>query len=405
MFFLIQYFSLILTQIKEIKQYKYKMIINLLSFFYLALNLVKCENLTMKLINTTLNIDKLSFRLTLKTVNETKLLQRAIDQRFDFSWIYDQIINETLSNSSKNISTDENGTWYEEDFSFIDQSIVLEKFPIKVLKDIVNTPHSGCFGFSHRFENESYSIVHQLKEKGYINHLAYAFVPNLTGTGVTYFGGIPDEIRQTKKGGMCNVNTTKKKWSCELKRINFGDFKYDNKFRFHFQVGDEPIYAPFDFLDTLMKSFFKDYLASGNCSMADLIKDVVKCNITTIKEMPPFELTFDDYKYSLDAIDLFEVTDDKMGYFNVLQNPFSNNTWQIGITFLKHFDTLFDHENERIEFFSNTKTITYIPFEYFTFFIINSIMLSVGILLIVIIKCCCEKEEEMEGKNVKNKAR
>lgn len=105
-----------------------------------------------------------------------------------------------------------------------------------------------------------------------------------------------------------------------------------------------------------------------------------------IEAIPMINFTIYSYIYSFELIEFFE-NDGKYSYLNIMANPYENDTWIFGISFLKHFNSLFDYENEYVQLFSNRVEIGRMIICY-----VNCGITIVGIVFLIILRIAFNKE-------------
>lgn len=79
---------------------------------------------------------------------------------------------------------------------------------------------NGVIGLAYEFTNEKYSLIHQLKDKGIIDHLSFSIVD----TSQIYLGGISPEDTIDRYQSSCDVienisNETEAHWACSLRKV------------------------------------------------------------------------------------------------------------------------------------------------------------------------------------------
>lgn len=360
----------------------------LLQFFFQSSEEQRLVNTKMEIVN------RESFRLSLKIGKGEKALNKAINQDNDFTWIYVQEFNESSYPSSNKILTFDSGSIYEDTLTFFNNNqTIIPQFPYYVIdnKSAMELLHLGDIGFGFKFENENNSIVHQLYKNNYIDHLSYSFIPGNNSDNYIYFGGIFSEIKKKMNNGICYVTPNLTKWECIIKKITIGSFNYNVATPVYFQSSEEPLYAPQVFMSKLMNQVFDRMINDSICSIILLLKrETIKCLTNIIEAMPMINFTIYSYIYSFELIEFFE-NDGKYSYLNIMANPYENDTWIFGISFLKHFNSLFDYENEYVQLFSNTR-IARVEIGRMMICYVNCGITIVGIVFLIIWRIDFNKE-------------
>lgn len=70
-----------------------------------------------------------------------------------------------------------------------------------------------------------------------------------------------------------------------------------------------------------------------------------------VSQFPNTTLTIENYTYSFSSVELYEDRLSNISDSLILLNPYDENTWAIGIIFLRQFNSLFDMDNEIVELF------------------------------------------------------
>ena len=211
-------------------------------------------------------------------------------------------------------------------------------------------------GFGYKFENNSFSIVHSLKKKGYIDRLIFSFVPlkpNIRNeeVGSMYFGALPKEIVSNKYKAQCKVSD-EIAWNCKLNEVWIDNYQYKNNYYMKFST-DFISFIPTDFFLFLKRSIFgigyNLYFSSDSNSIYCDKQYIKKFNST-------ISFIIGDYNFTFRLRDLFACNIEKpyVCQFMLYNNEKIPNQWIIGNHIWSQYITSFDYEQGQISFYSNT---------------------------------------------------
>ena len=190
-------------------------------------------------------------------------------------WLYDRRYNATRTKAKLQ---DKEGTFQLDDFF----ANVIRR---NEEKDVTN---KGIIGVSFKFSDEKYSLIHQLKNQGFIDHLSFAFSAiGFQNNGQMFFGSIPESYISNMNKNVIKVDQSRKGWGVPLDSIEFTiddkTYQYENKYYAHFNAYEDRIFVPDDFFMYLNDIAFKKYYNNGECHLtADTRRKYINCNITMI---------------------------------------------------------------------------------------------------------------------------
>lgn len=269
-------------------------------------------------------------------------------------------INDTLyDNSTVYLIKNYSSFRYESQIRFDDKFSI--NAPFYLSRNTVRYEAEGI-GLAYRFEDESYSFIHQLYNNKHIDHLLFAF--SVTGNGnvgTFYLGGIPNQdLSVYKDKGMCKVNDNYNEWSCKFSKMSFGS-------------SSAQVNSPGMFLSTFRSFFTSDILF--DFMVDEVLKDsksicqerqttesylrYLKCTKEIMKNENIVVFEFDTVKIEVKVKEMFE---EFMGsYLSLFEsNPYPLFKGQtiFGIHFINIFNyTIFDYESKKISFYSNIRSI------------------------------------------------
>ena len=313
--------------------------------------------------------------VTSKTINETKIsfryhnfYGRTISDKICLKNNIDVNTNEII-NTTTNISLD--------NFWFITVGNI-RSFDSRV----------GGIGLAYKFEDEKYSLIHQLKKKNLISHLNYGFIPstlinsyyndenininknetdlnNKNKNGIIFFGGVPKNYINNKYRYNCKLTEKYNFWSCELPYVFIGEInKYNNskniyftnKNYAYFNAADRRILAPKDFISFLKINYFQEELLNRTCTYSMYGHNhIFECNCELIDKFPNISFVFDNYKYTFTSSELFFNYGGGFCQFLIQENHLRDNNFLLGAPFLSKFISNFDYETKYISFYSENQ--------------------------------------------------
>ena len=207
------------------------------------------------------------------------------------------------------------------------------------------------YAFPYRFDVNEFSIVYQLKKFGFIDYLAFSFIP-FGKEGKMRFGTFPHRIREKYNMGMCKVNDMLSTWGCSLHDVIIGDLHFSNTYNMKFQSMGDSIAVPEEFFYALTHVF-----DSNSCQVKTSKKEMYYyCKAEYINNYKnEVKFVIGDYKYTFDMKDLFLC--EEVNYCNsaFVFDQIHVKEWTFGYIFLSHYISSFDYEKGIIKFFSKDK--------------------------------------------------
>ena len=252
------------------------------------------------------------------------------------------------------------------------------------------------YGFAFKFRDESFSIVHQLYNKGYIEKRSFGIgeFNHIIEEGEVFFGGISDEEGYNKKyKGKCKVKNEFSTWSCSLQSVRIGNEIFDTSQHYmYFQTSISYIYAPKSFMiflnDTLAKK------AGEYCDMRENENTLqFICDNEILDVLPNLYFNFNGVRFDIPLDVLFDEGLGTLTFHIVYDERITkdDNTWIFGNYFLYQYATYFDYDDQSISFFSNTNIIIdeeHVQWKANSYYIEN-ITISLYILVSTLSGCLC----------------
>lgn len=294
-----------------------------------------------------------------------------IDLANNFTWIKNEFLERRDISSAPSIKFeyDTNSTTdlflFKEDLDIGTQSSFIRNFSHYIsntyITSILPVKVKWCIGFAPKFEDENFSVVHQLYNMKAIEKKEFGFVLkqrgfNSNSEGTIYFGGFPESLIFNGTKATCKINPQYSSWGCKLSKIIFNDSKvYLNSFYSYFNANRREIFAPVDFLNFLEKDYLNKYIENGECEAIHFMeKYEIRCNLEASKHL------MDNMKFIFDnriafTLNLEELLDCSLSSCTLLLQGNSNfqNVWVIGTALLSKYDVLFSYDDLSITFYGD----------------------------------------------------
>ena len=320
-------------------------------------------------------------------------------------------------------------------------NIILEDFWLIVVGYIRGYDNRvGGIGLAYKFEDEKYSLIHQLKQRNLITHLNYGFIPsslinsididgninnnteNKNKDGLVFFGGVPKNYINNKYRYNCKVTEKYNFWSCELPYIYIGEInKYNNSENLYFtnnnyayfNAAERRILAPKDFMSFLKINYFLDDLNNQNCKYYMYGHNhLFECKCEIKDKFPNISFIIGSYKYTFTSSELFMNYGGGFCQFVIQENHLRENNFLIGTPFLHKFISNFDYETKYISFYSE-KQLEQIDLEELfhpshlvrNLVIIGIILLFIGIFFLIRKKLIDRKAKKELLLNMKSRGK
>ena len=297
---------------------------------YIDVKLNQSESDMHALVNTFLPFSL--FEPSLK-LNKKSAVKKSIDISLSYNKTYDQY---TTSLSYHSLEIDKYSFLYGDISSF--------------------KPDNG-FSFGRLFEDESFSIVHQLYNSHQIKYKTFAFKSNLEHiNGKIYFGGIPDDKDYQFKG-FCKVDNTFPNWGCNLTQMKYNDtsVSFNNYALFH--SGFYGLLYSDNVFDFIANVVFKNEIENKICYIEEISERRKGFNCQNSFKN---ELTYEDtFEFVFGNI---QIKYPKKLLFDESSSIFFTNPYDyylkydiiLGVDFINSFNyTIFDYDNNQIGFYSD----------------------------------------------------
>ena len=224
----------------------------------------------------------------------------------------------------------------------------------------------NIFGFSLKFDSPSFSIVHQLYDKGLIDENAFGLSPFYDeDQGDIYIGKLPSYVIENKVKVVCDVNINYFGWNCYLRYVYIGNDKYKG---YHLNVigtfvsDRRDIVVGKNLWEFFVANIFEKYFFENKICEYENITDShyrrIKCNCSNVNQIPQIVFVIGKYELHFKEYDLFTSTIFHTCRFNIIYNTQQDpNTILIGTAFYKNFFIYFKYTQKQIEIFSRNSII------------------------------------------------
>ena len=238
----------------------------------------------------------------------------------------------------------------------------------------------GSIGLALYFRKDNNKFIEQLKSSNITNNYYWSFNYTSLDKGYIILGILPHEYNPNKykSDNLMEIYTSMEdgdmKWGMDLNQIYF--FSKNNEkvmvksiisegvFEFSFQL----IVGSFSYQELIIKHFFQEFFDNNICSeeeyKLDINYSIIICKKENfenkIKNFPKLFL----YNRSLQNIfelsyeDLFVKTNDYIYFLVIFRKGGlnkNNQTWKLGIPFLKRHQIIFNSDTKRIGYYVENK--------------------------------------------------
>ena len=338
-------------------------------FLILFFNIIQSE----KIILTDLYQSNIGYLISLKLKSFPTFIFQHILLESNFSIIDPYYINLNNPNIKSTIIKKEKLENINEVY-LLNQQITLNNIEeTKVLlylfsgnQDNFNESLPIGIGLTFHFDNEKFSLIHQLYNSGFINSKKFYFVPpKMDIKGELFIGGIPKEKLENKYKSRCFLIKNSKKWTCDLNKIHIIinetiDIYNPINETITFTSNFNNIIAPQNFITFLKKKYINKLLDNGKCfnrrinaKKGNNFKIACKCEIL-LDEIFYISFFLNNYEYKLSIDELIQYDH---GLCELLINGEINRTnqWIIGSLFYNKHIIEFNYESKSITFYTNYK--------------------------------------------------
>lgn len=234
----------------------------------------------------------------------------------------------------------------------------LQNLTFYTMKDDIPTDAQFFVGFSYKFEDEKYSIIHQMYNSNTILKRRFALVPDRyynNKNGTFFFGDIPEELIANKKRGKCSINENYHTWGCNIDKIIIGNNIVHTVNQYaHFSLSNNNIFVPSSFFSIIERDIFSNYLKNFDCKKEKTSNKLhFYCTDAVLHNFPDIQIVFDKVKLKIPTDKLFRCDFSSECDFLIINRNDYDDHFIIGTPLLDSLDLLFDYDDKSLTFFSN----------------------------------------------------
>lgn len=224
---------------------------------------------------------------------------------------------------------------------------------------------SDGFGFAYKFQDESFSIIHQLYKNGKISEKSFGLIPYRSdrkpGTGSIYLGEISDVIlNDYRYNGSCLVSDDYIPWGCQIsslilnnKTYVFNQYAFFNTAQYHTIVSTK-------FFDFIYNNYFINWVDNEAC-LKIMISSVYyfRCYQVAVEMAGKISFQFNNkLTLIIPIIDLFTCSEE-LCESNFVSNA-DKNLFEFGSAFFKFFNaTVFHYDKKAVFFYSDKDSVIF----------------------------------------------
>ena len=243
-----------------------------------------------------------------------------------------------------------------------------------------NTEICGSIGLALYYEKNNNKFIEQLKSSNITTNYYWSFNYTSLDAGYIIFGILPHEYNPNQYNienlveTYTNIEEGDSKWSIDLNEIYFFSTKNkkisvpstiaEGEFEFNLQL----IIGSYSYKELIIKYYFKDFYDKNICIEEDYKLDIkysiIRCKKEKLEKylqlFPTlflynrglkniFELSYEDLLISVGDYTYFLILFRKEGLYQ------SNQTWKLGIPFLKKHQIIFNTDTKRVGYYVKDK--------------------------------------------------
>ena len=225
-----------------------------------------------------------------------------------------------------------------------------------------STQTSQYIAFALTFNDYSMSVIHQLKQQGYINELSFIFNTGYRYIRELYLGKPPSSLfnKQMNKS-TCHVNTTYPyvNWNCKLDYIYFTNHlqnKYNEHTLTYFSTVLYETKAPLSFIHFIKDVLLYEYFVNNHCNVEESRNAYIECECGVLYDLGEVSFVMNGFvhAFKIDEIfDIYEVDLIEEGVCELIVITNRNeDAWVFGIGFMNKYISVFNYERNEISFYS-----------------------------------------------------
>ena len=258
-------------------------------------------------------------------------------------------------------------------------------------KFVLSIFSANCLSLLHKYKDESFSFIHQLKDNNFIDKNQFSIIPSsyMNNNNKIVFGELPTNYVSSLYSHSVPVIDNREQWGINLNYVyiktNYDKYVYTNMNYTYLQSKEKYIRAPEHFM-TLFSQYLSSHYDDFHCLY---VKGRFNCHCNSIFKIFKsihFVIEGKDFPISIDNFyecEEYPFNLGPTGYCSLLLSPSDTNEWIIGTTFLEQFITNFDMDNKLVTFYSKT------PFKSYTqtkmIISINQCVIMIALMMIIVL--------------------
>ena len=259
---------------------------------------------------------------------------------------------------------------------------------------------SQYIGFALTFNDHSMSVIHQLKQHGYINELSFTFNNGYRYIRELYLGKPPSSLfNKPMNKSTCYVNTTYPyvNWNCKLDYIYFTNHSH-NKYNEHtltyFNTVLYETKVPLSFIHFIKDVLLYEHFHNNHCKIEETRNAYIQCECGVLYDLGEVSFVMNGFVHAFKMNEIFDIYEMDLIGEDVCELVIITNrnedAWVFGIGFMNKYISVFNYERNEISFYSEKifkDELTYINKTFIgSIHVIkeNCLLLFVGCLIMVI---------------------
>ena len=258
-------------------------------------------------------------------------------------------------------------------------------------KFVLNVVSSNCLSLRYKYNDESFSFIHQLKINNFIDKKQFTIIPSpYRQNGKIIFGELPYDYVSNLYSHSVPVIQSKEQWGINLNYVyiktNKSDkYVYTNTNYTYLQSKEQYIRAPQNFMN-LFSSYLSAHYNEFHCIY---VKGRFNCHCDSILKLfnsIHFVINEKDFSIPIDKFyerEQYPFNLGPTGYCSLLLSPSDTDEWILGTSFLNNYITNFDIDNSAVTFYSKNEFNSYTPKR--VIISINQCVIMIAIMMIIVL--------------------
>lgn len=279
---------------------------------------------------------------------------------------------------------------------------IIKTFPFLHVDSFMFDFFSSGYGATCKFNDESFSFIHQLYNNKKIDSKQFTIIPreeeNLT-IGSIHFGSPPQKTDNTyyQFNGKCKVNNKFPYWGCHLISIKIGElFLPINKYSV-FNTCDMYMIKSKEFFKFIEMKLLNKNILNHTCFVNENEEGLffLKCITRNILLDKDIIFEFEGFIFKLELKLLFRCLGDtctsRFGY-KIEEDGGDDSIVFFGYPFMSLFNGInFNYDKEEISFYSTDLIFQNVKEKnkyLFSIFLLADLLTSIGIINLILVKFC-----------------